>query len=57
VVSVFGFCVICGFILFGSIKALIGLRTTEEEEIEGLDYGEHGGSAYPDFVSSTLNLK
>ena len=26
-----------------------GLRVTEEEEIEGLDIGEHGNVAYPDF--------
>jgi Amt family ammonium transporter len=31
------------------IKALMGVRVTPEEEIEGLDMGEHGNSAYPDF--------
>jgi len=29
-----------------------GIRVTEKEEIEGLDIGEHGMEAYPDFVSS-----
>jgi Amt family ammonium transporter len=29
-----------------------GLRVTEKEEVEGLDIGEHGMEAYPDFVSS-----
>jgi Amt family ammonium transporter len=33
-------------ILFGAIKATMGLRVSEEEEIEGLDYGEHGMHAY-----------
>ena len=33
-------------ILFGTIKATMGLRVSEEEEIEGLDYGEHGMHAY-----------
>lgn len=39
----------CGFIMFKILKATIGLRVTPEEETEGLDYGEHGASAYPDF--------
>ena len=29
-----------------------GIRVTEEEEISGLDIGEHGMEAYPDFASS-----
>jgi Amt family ammonium transporter len=32
-----------------AIKATIGLRVSPEEEIEGLDMGEHGNLAYPDF--------
>jgi Amt family ammonium transporter len=32
------------------IKATMGLRVSVQEEIEGLDIGEHGNSAYPDFV-------
>ncbi|MCR5418592.1 MAG: ammonium transporter [Lachnospiraceae bacterium] len=38
------------FIAFSIIKATIGLRVTEEEEIEGLDIKEHGlTSAYAGF--------
>lgn len=33
------------------IKVCVGLRVTLHEEIEGLDIGEHGNSAYPDFVT------
>jgi len=29
-----------------------GIRVTEQEEIEGLDIGEHGMEAYPDFASA-----
>ncbi|AAP99341.1 MULTISPECIES: ammonium transporter [Prochlorococcus] len=29
-----------------------GIRVSEEEEIQGLDIGEHGMEAYPDFASS-----
>ena len=28
----------------------LGIRVTLQEEIGGLDIGEHGNSAYPDFV-------
>lgn len=34
------------------IKVTLGLRVSEEEEIEGLDIGEHGNEAYPDFQAS-----
>ncbi len=43
------------FTFFGSlvfwliIKAIMGIRVTEEEEVEGLDIGEHGNEAYPNF--------
>src|SRR6056297_1616314 len=43
-----------GFVLFKAIDALIGLRVTEEDEIEGLDYSEHGAESYPDFM---VNIK
>lgn len=29
------------------VKALIGLRVTEEQEYEGMDRSEHGENAYP----------
>lgn len=32
------------------IKKTIGIRVTREEEIAGLDIGEHGNVAYPDFA-------
>lgn len=31
----------------------LGLRVTADEEFEGLDLGEHGNLAYPDFVLAT----
>lgn len=34
------------------LKATMGIRVTKEEEIEGLDKGEHGNEAYPDFTTS-----
>lgn len=38
-----------GLILFLIIKYTIGLRVTPEEEVSGLDIGEHGMEAYSDF--------
>ena len=35
-----------------AIKATLGVRVSEEEEEEGLDIGEHGNRAYPDFVQT-----
>ena len=44
------FTFISALALFSVIKAVMGIRVSAEEEIEGLDMGEHGMSAYPDFV-------
>ncbi|MEM7146249.1 MAG: ammonium transporter [Verrucomicrobiota bacterium] len=39
------------FIVFGALKLIMGVRVSEEEEVEGLDMGEHGVPAYADFAS------
>ena len=39
-------------IVFGILKAVMGIRVSEEEEAEGLDIGEHGMEAYPHFQTS-----
>jgi len=46
------FTVVCAGSLFAAIKATMGLRVSEEEELEGLDLGEHGMHAY-DIAPST----
>jgi len=38
------------YILFKVIEKTIGLRVSAEEEKDGLDVGEHGLEAYPDFT-------
>lgn len=45
------FSVMANLILWKIIKVFIGLRVSEDEEMEGLDIGEHGMEAYPDFLS------
>ncbi len=42
-------CVAASAVLFGVIKATIGLRVSETEELRGLDIGEHGMEAYGGF--------
>lgn len=39
-------------VLWLLIKATLGVRVSQEEELEGLDVGEHGNRAYPDFVQT-----
>jgi len=43
-------------LLFWLVTKVItkGIRVTEEEEIDGLDIGEHGNVAYPDFQGSSV---
>lgn len=40
---------VVAMIAWAVIRAVMGLRVSPEEEREGLDLGEHGNSAYPDF--------
>ena len=54
VVAVLAWCLVTGFILFYAIKAVTGLRVSQEAEQAGLDYEEHGASAYPDFNVSSI---
>ncbi len=53
VVSVFAWCMVTGAVLFTLLKYTVGLRVTSEEEMEGLDIGEHGNEAYPGFVKTS----
>ncbi|MEX2554236.1 MAG: ammonium transporter [Actinomycetota bacterium] len=48
VVAVAGWTIVSAAIVFGLIKATVGLRVSREEEIEGLDIGEHGMWGYPE---------
>ncbi len=44
--AVFAFVFGTSLLMFFTIKKTIGLRVTEEEELEGLDIFEHGGTSY-----------
>lgn len=49
IVSIGSFCVISTYVILKILKSTVGIRVSEEEEIEGLDIHEHGMDAYPDF--------
>ncbi|WAM35813.1 ammonium transporter [Caldicellulosiruptor acetigenus] len=57
VASTFVWTTVTAFILFAIIKITVGLRVSEEEEIEGLDVAEHGATAYSDFVMKSQTVK
>lgn len=47
-IGVFGF--VTTALVWLALKKTIGIRVSTEEEIAGLDIGEHGNMAYPDFA-------
>ena len=53
VVSVGGMTVLLSTIFWLALKAILGIRVTPEEELEGLDIGEHGMEAYAGFLKET----
>jgi Amt family ammonium transporter len=46
--------IVASSICWAIIKATVGLRVKEEEEVEGLDFGEHGNEAYSGFQMSPI---
>ena len=48
-----GYVIVVSSICWLAVKALVGLRVSQQEEIEGLDIGEHGIEAYYGFVMAT----
>lgn len=50
-VSIFAWVFVASLIVWGIIKAVMGLRVSEEEEYEGVDVVECGLEAYPEFTS------
>jgi len=44
------------FIIFKLVDILIGLRASDEEQIDGLDFSEHSASAYPEFATTEQKL-
>lgn len=49
IIAVAGFTVIGSGIIWFALEMIVGLRVSREEELEGLDIGEHGMEAYNNF--------
>ncbi len=49
VIAVGGTAFLFSLVVFGILKAAMGVRVSEEEEADGLDLGEHAMQAYPHF--------
>lgn len=52
IVTIFGFVFVSSLITWFVIKAVMGIRVTEEEEYLGVDYSECGLEAYPEFTDT-----
>ena len=50
IVAIGAFTVVFSGIVWGILKATVGIRVSAEEEVQGLDIGEHGMEAYSGFV-------
>lgn len=50
--TIFVWTFVASLIVWGIIKAVMGVRVSEEEEYEGVDIGECGLEAYPEFTGS-----
>jgi len=50
--TIFVWVFVASLIVWGVLKAVMGLRVTEQEEYDGVDLSECGMEAYPEFVSS-----
>lgn len=51
-IGTIAYVLIVSFVLLGLMKATMGLRVNEEEEVVGLDLSEHGSYGYPELLSS-----
>ncbi|MFT5166936.1 MAG: Amt family ammonium transporter [Saprospiraceae bacterium] len=52
--SIVAFSFVFSFILMSVLKATIGVRVSEEEEIKGLDISEHEMEAYQEKETSPV---
>jgi Amt family ammonium transporter len=48
---IFAWTFVASLVIWGILKAVMGIRVTEEEEYEGVDLAECGMEAYPEFTN------
>jgi Amt family ammonium transporter len=51
-VTIFVWVFVASLVTWMVVKVIMGLRVSEEEEMEGVDIGECGLEAYPEFTKS-----
>ncbi len=51
-ITIFAWVFVASLVVWGILKAVMGLRVSEEDEYEGVDLSECGMEAYPEFVSA-----
>ena len=51
--TIFGWVFITSLIVWGILKAVMGIRVSEQDEYEGVDMSECGMEAYPEFVGAS----
>jgi len=51
-ITIFGWVFVTSGIVWFALKAIMGIRVTEEEEAEGVDLSECGMEAYPEFATA-----
>ncbi len=49
--TIFGWVFVTSLVVWGVLKAIMGIRVSEEEEYEGVDLSECGMEAYPEFTN------
>ena len=52
--TIFVFVFVASLLVWGVLKATVGIRVTEEEEYEGVDIAECGLEAYPEFTAAKM---
>jgi len=52
VISIFAWAFLVSLLVWYVLKMIMGIRVSEEEEYEGVDLGECGLEAYPEFVNA-----
>ena len=53
IVTIFAWVFLTSLGVWSAVKAVMGIRVTEEEEYEGVDIGECGLEAYPEFTAGS----
>ena len=56
ILAVGAFVFVSTVVIWWILKKTVGIRVSREEEIAGLDIGEHGNYAYPDFMPAVENI-